>query len=135
MQKLIATGRLTKDSEVRYSQDGKAVARFDFAIGKRFKKEGEADADFFSCVCFGKTAESIDKCKVAKGTKLLIEGEVQNNNYTKQYGTKVYGTQILVNSFEFCESKGTQAQEEPKEMPNEGGFMTIPDGLDEEMPF
>lgn len=135
MQKFIATGRLTKDSEVRYSQDGKAVSRFDIAIGKRFKKEGEADADFFSCVAFGKVAETFDKCKVTKGTKILIDGEVQNNNYTKQDGTKVYGTQILINSFEFCESKGTQTKEEPKAMPDEGGFMNIPDGIDEELPF
>jgi single-strand DNA-binding protein len=135
MQKFIATGRLTKDSEVRYSQGGQAVAKFDIAIGKRFKKEGEADADFFSCVCFGKTAESIDKCKVAKGTKLLIEGEVQNNNYAKQDGTKVYGTQILVNSFEFCESKGEQ-KEQPKPQPSNGDdFMLIPDSIQEELPF
>jgi single-strand DNA-binding protein len=135
MQKFIATGRLTKDSEVRYSQGGQAVAKFDIAIGKRFKREGEADADFFSCVAFGKTAETIDKCKIAKGTKLLIEGEVQNNNYTKDDGTKVYGTQILVNSFEFCESKASAQQEEPKPMPNSDGFMNIPDGIDEELPF
>ncbi len=135
MQKLIATCRLTKDSEVRYSQDGKAVARFDIAIGKRFKREGEADADFFSCVAFGRVAETFDKCKVTKGTKILIDGEVQNDNYTKQDGTKVYGTQILVNSFEFCESKGTQTKEEPKAMPSDEKWMSIPDGIDETLPF
>ena len=133
MQKLIATARLTKDSEVRYSADGKAIAKFDIAISKRFKKEGEADADFFSCVAFGKVAETFDKCRVGKGTKILIEGEVQNNNYTNKDGQKVYGTQILVNSFEFCESKG-KTQEEPQ--PSNGdGFMDIPDGIDSELPF
>ena len=120
MQKLIATCRLTKDSEVRYSADGKAIAKFDIAIPKTFKKEGEPDANFFNCIAFGKTAEAFDKCNVGKGTKILIEGEVQNNNYTKQDGTKVYGTQILVNSFEFCESKGSgsSTQEAAKPQPS-----------------
>ena len=135
MQKFIATGRTTKDVEIRFSADGKAVAKFDFAIGKRFKKEGEADADFFSCIAFGKTAESFDKLKVGKGTKLLIEGEVQNNNYTKQDGTKVYGTQILVNSFEFCESKQSTPQEAPKETPKGNDWMSLPDDIGEELPF
>ncbi len=137
MQKFIATGRLTKDAEVRYSADGKGVAKFDFAISKRFKKEGEADADFFSCVAFGKTAETFDKLKVSKGTKLLIEGEVQNNNYTKQDGTKVYGTQILVNSFEFCESKGEAKPSTPAPMPKQEAdkWLNIPDGIDSELPF
>lgn len=134
MQKLIATCRLTKDSEVRYSADGKAIAKVDIAIGKRFKREGEADADFFSCVAFGKTAEAFDKCRVSKGTKILIEGEVQNNNYTKQDGTKVYGTQILINSFEFCESKSSSTAPESAPQANNDGFMSIPDGLDE-LPF
>ena len=133
MQKFIATGRLVRDIEVRFSADGKPVVKFDFAINKRFKKEGEKD-DFFSCVAFGTTAENLDKLKVAKGTKLLIEGEVHNNNYEKQDGTKVYGTQITVNNFEFCESKGKQAQEETKPV-NADGFMTFPDIDDEEFPF
>ena len=132
MQKFIATGRTTKDVEVRYSADGKAVARFDFAINKRFKKDGEKD-DFFSCVAFRGTAESMDKLKIAKGTKLLIEGEVHNNNYKKDDGTMVYGTQITVDTFEFCESKGA-AKEEPKPMPKDE-WMSIPDGLGEELPF
>lgn len=134
MNKFIAIGRLTKDAEVRFSAGGSAVAKFDFAITKRFKKDGEPDADFFTCVAFGKVAETFDKLKISKGTKLLIEGEVQNNNYKKQDGTMVYGTQILVNSFEFCESKGTaQAQPEPK--PSNGEWLNIPDGLQDELPF
>lgn len=136
MQKFIATGRTTKDVEVRYSADGKAVARFDFAIQKLFKKEGEKD-DFFSCVAFGKTAETMEKLKIAKGTKLLIDAEVHNNNYEKQDGTKVYGTQITVNSFELCESKGSNASnDEPKPQPSNGdGFMNLSDLSDEELPF
>ena len=74
---------------------------------------------------------------MTKGTKILIEGEVQNNNYTKQDGTKVYGTQILVNSFEFCESKGsgTSESEVPTFKPDASGFVSIPDGVEEELPF
>ena len=134
MQKWIATCRLAKDAEVRYSADGNAIARVDVAVGKRFKREGEADADFFSCVAFGRTAEVFEKCNVTKGTKILIEGEVQNNNYTKQDGTKVYGTQILINSFEFCESKQGNTTA-PTSNPSGDGFMNIPDGIDEELPF
>ena len=134
MNKVIFTGRLCKDAEIRYSADGKAVARFDFAVNRTFKREGEADADFFSCVAFGKIAETIEKY-VSKGTKILIEGEVRNNNYTNKDGQKVYGTQILVNSFEFCESKGTGGNEVPTFKPDENGFMSIPDGIEEDLPF
>ncbi len=132
MNQVILTGRLTRDAEIRYSNDRKAVARFDFAVNRRFKREGEADADFFSCVAFDKVAESLEKCNVGKGTKLLIKGEVRNNNYTNREGQRVYGTQILVNSFEFCESKGAGHQQAPVD---NDGFMNIPDGFDEELPF
>ena len=135
MNRVIFTGRLTKDAEIRYSADGKAVARFDFAVNRTFKREGEADADFFSCVAFGKTAEAFEKCSIGKGTKLLIEGEVRNNNYTKQDGTKVYGTQIYVNSFEFSESKGNNGVQNTAPAADQDGFMNIPDGLEDELPF
>ncbi len=138
MQKFIATGRTTKDVEIRYSADGKPVARFDFAVGKRFKREGEKD-DFFSCVAFGTTAENLEKLNVAKGTKLLIDGEVHNNNYEKQDGTKVYATQITVLNFEFCEKKSTgendYVHQDRPQPSNSDGFMNIPDGIDEELPF
>lgn len=135
MNKVIMMGRLTKDTEIRYSAEGKAIAKFDFAVNRTFKKEGEADADFFSCVAFGRIAEIFDKCNVSKGTKLLIEGEVRNNNYTNKDGQKVYGTQILVNAFEFCESKGTGGNEVPTFKPDANGFVSIPDGIEEELPF
>lgn len=138
MNHLIISGRLTKDAEIRYSNDGKPLARFDFAVNRRFKREGEPDADFFSCVAFGKQAEIIEKCSVAKGTKLLIDGEVRNNNYTDKDGVKHYATQIIVNSFEFCESKSSSQnngsyQAQPTESGD--GFMNIPDNIDEELPF
>lgn len=129
------TGRLTRDAEIRYSSDGKPVVKFDFAVNRRFKREGEADADFFSCVAFGKIAETFEKCNIGKGTKLLLDGEVRNNNYTDKDGRKVYGTQIIVDSFEFCESKASgtgQATPQPSEYGD--GFMNI-DGIPEEFPF
>jgi single-strand DNA-binding protein len=134
MQKWIAMGRTTKDMEIRYSNDGNAVARFDFAVNRKIKREGEADADFFSCVAFGKIAETFEKLNIGKGTKLLIEGEVRNNNYTNKDGQKVYGTQIVVSSFEFCESKSQDAQGGPIQSSGDG-FMNIPDGIDEHLPF
>lgn len=130
MNQFIITGRTTKDAEIKYTAEGKAVARFDIAVNRSFKREGEADADFFSCVAFGKSAEIIEKCQVGKGTKLLINGEVRNNNYTNKEGQKVYGTQVIVNSFEFCEKKG----DSPQPAPADEGFMTIPEGMGE-LPF
>lgn len=126
MNKLILTGRLTNDPEVRYSQDNKAVATFSFAVNRTFDKE---NSDFFRCTAFGKTAETIEKL-VRKGTKLLVTGRIQNNNYTDKNGVKRYEMQVVVEEFEFCESKGES--KEPKE---NNGFMSIPDGLEEELPF
>lgn len=136
MNNWIATGRLTKDAEVRYSNDGKVVVRFDFAVNRKFKREGEPDADFFTCVAFGKLAETFEKLNIDKGTKLAIEGEVRNNNYTNNAGQKVYGTQILVNGFEFCESRQNNESAPAQRRDTSGdGFMNIPDGIDEELPF
>lgn len=134
MNKLILMGRLTKDVEIRYSQDGKAVARFDFAVNRKYKQDGQPDADFFSCVAFGKIAETFEKCNIVKGTKLLIEGEVRNNNYEKD-GVKHYSNQVIVNSFEFCESKGSGSGSAPAPQFDSDGFMNIPDGIDEKLPF
>lgn len=106
MNKFIILGRLSTDIESRTTAEGKMVSRFNFAVNRRFKREGEPDADFFTCVAFGKIAETFQKCDVGKGTKLLLEAEVRNNNYEKD-GVKHYGTQVIVNSFEFCESKSS----------------------------
>lgn len=134
MNKWIGTIRLTADAEIRYTSDGKAVAKFNGACNRRFKQEGQPDADFFSFVAFGKIAETFEKCSIGKGTKLLIEGEVRNNHYEKD-GVKHYSEQILVNSFEFCESKGSGSIPSPAPQTDSDGFMNIPDGIDEELPF
>lgn len=137
MNNWTSSGRLTRDAEIRYSNDGKAVAKFDFAVSRKYKREGEADADFFTCVAFGKLAETIEKLNIGKGTKLIIEGEVRNNNYTNKDGQRVYGTQILVNGFEFCESRQSNdsAPAQKTEPKNDGNFMDVPDTWENELPF
>lgn len=143
MNKVILMGRLTRDPEVRYSQgaNATAVARFSLAVDRKFKREGEPEADFFNCTCFGKTAESAEKY-LKQGTKIAICGRVENDNYTDKNGNKVYGTRILVEEWEFCESKDKSSTTEQKSQNNASGeagkaegFMNVPDGLDEELPF
>lgn len=107
MNRFIIQGRLCADPEFRYTQNGALVISFNFAVNRRFKREGDPDADFFRCCCFGKIAEVFQKCNIVKGTKLLLEGEVQNNNYTDNGGVKHYSMQVIVSSIEFCESKSS----------------------------
>lgn len=135
MNKAIMMGRLTKDPETRYTNGGKTIGKFSLAVDRRFKQEGQPDADFFNCVTFGKQAEFVEKF-LHKGTKILISGQVQNNNYTNKDGQTVYSTQILIDEIEFAESKGAQAQQQPSES-NSGQqeWMNIPEGLVEELPF
>lgn len=90
MNKIILCGRLTADAEMKCTNDGKVVSRFNFAVNRRFKRDGDPEADFFRCVAFGKIAETFEKCNVGKGTKLLIEGEMRNNNYERD-GVRHYG--------------------------------------------
>lgn len=133
MNLFIATGRLSTDLEIMNTASGKAVVKFNFAVNRIFKKEGEQDADFFSCVAFGKLAETLDKCNVSKGTKLLIRGEVRNNNYEKD-GVKRYGTQVIVDSFEFCESKSSSTA--PAESVNiDGEAFALSDVSEDDLPF
>lgn len=134
MNKIILCGRLSADVEMRYTNDGKAVVSFNFAVNRRFKRDGDPEADFFRCVAFGKIAETFEKCNVGKGTKLLIDGEMRNNNYEKD-GIKHYGMQMIVNSFEFCESRGTAQPSPQYEIPGSDGFQNVPDGVDEDLPF
>ena len=132
----IMMGRLTADPEIRFSQNGNAIGRFTLAVDRRFKKEGQPEADFHTCICFGKTAEFAEKY-LRKGTKVVINGELQDNNYTKENGEKVYSKQIVLNSVEFAESKkNSQANStQPAPKPDNDGFMNIPDSIDEELPF
>ena len=135
MNKTILMGRLTRDPEVSYSNadNSIALARFNLAVDRRFKRTGDsAEADFFNCIAFGKQAEFAKKY-LRKGTKILLTGRIQNNNYTNKEGQKVYSMQIIAEEIEFAESKNAPGRAEP---PSGDGFMNIPDGVeDEELPF
>ncbi len=153
MNKVILMGRLTRDPEVRYSQGANqtAVARFSVAVDRRFKRDGEPDADFFNCTCFGKQAEFVERY-LHKGTKILLSGRVQNDNYTNKDGQMVYSVRIMVDEIEFAESKNSAGNDggynnggynnggfggnnAPAASGAGEGFMNIPDGIDEELPF
>ena len=149
MNKIILMGRLTRDPEVRYSQgeSSLAIGRFSLAVDRRFKRQGEADADFFNCTAFGKQAEFVEKY-LKQGTKILLSGRVQNDNYTNKEGQKVYSVQIIAEEIEFAESKAAAANntgasfnpggfgnEMPEPSQSADGFMNIPTGLEEELPF
>lgn len=147
MNKVILMGRLTRDPEVRYSQGATstAIARYTLAVDRRFKKEGEATTDFISCVAFGKSGEFAERY-LKQGTKIAISGRIQTGSYTNREGQKVYTTEVVVEEQEFAESKAasqnnSQAsaagqQQAPPPMPTDkDGFMQIPDGIDEELPF
>lgn len=137
MNKVILIGRLTKDPETRYSGD-MAVARYTLAVDRKFKRDGEADADFLNCVAFGKNGEFAEKY-LRKGVKIAVEGRIQTGSYTNKEGQKVYTTDIVVEGHDFCESKSSSNNEYvPQDRPtpsNGDGFMNIPDGIDEELPF
>lgn len=142
MNKVILIGRFTRDPEIRYStgESATATARFSLAVNRRFKNaEGNYDADFISCVAFGKTAEFIEKY-FKKGMPIGITGRIQTGSYTNKDGQKVYTTDVVVEETEFVESKGGNGTSDnvtpSKPTPsNSDGFMSIPDGIDEELPF
>ena len=149
MNKVILMGRLTRDPEVRYSQGANqtAVARFSIAVDRRFKREGEPDADFFNCTAFGRQAEFIERY-LRKGVKIVVCGRIQNDNYTNKDGQMVYSVRVMVDEIEFAESKNASAGNDggfgggyapvnnaPAPSGAGDGFMNIPDGIDEELPF
>lgn len=140
MNKIILIGRLCRDPEVRYGgQNNTAIAKFSLAVNRRFKREGQPDADFFNVTAFGKLGEFVEKY-LKQGTKIVVEGEMQNNNYTNKEGQKVYGFQVVAGSIEFAESKaasqnnggGNQTAAQPTD---NDGFMQIDDSITEELPF
>lgn len=144
MNKVILMGRLTRDAEVRYSQGdaSTAVARFTLAVDRRFKRDNEdQSADFIGCVAFGKTGEFLERYG-RKGTKFLVEGRIQTGSYTNKDGQRVYTTDVVVENLEFAESKASSDNSGyvPANRPSPSGaagdgFMNIPDGIDEELPF
>ena len=147
MNKVILMGRLTRDPEVRYSQAAEplAIARYTLAVDRRFKRDGDQTADFIGCVAFGKLGEFAEKY-LRKGTKVVVTGRIQTGSYTNKDGVKVYTTEVIVEEQEFAESRAEaeanrasfQRQSAPSPAPSADagdGFMNIPDGIDEELPF
>ena len=151
MNKVILMGRLTRDPEVRYSQGESplAIARYTLAVDRRFNRGNAGDnqqtADFINCVAFGKTGEFAEKY-LRKGTKIAVTGRIQTGSYTNKEGQTVYTTEVVVEDHEFAESKNSNSGAEGAYAGNTGssrpapsgagdGFMNIPDGIDEELPF
>ena len=143
MNKVILMGRLTRDPEVRYGagENSTAVARYTIAVDRRFKRGGEQSADFIGCVAFGRNAEFAEKY-LRQGTKIVLTGRIQTGSYTNRDGQKVYTTDIVVEEQEFAENKaaasngGQNNYSRPSAATSDtDGFMTIPDGIDDELPF
>ena len=162
MNKVILMGRLTRDPDIRYSagENSTAVARYTLAVDRRFRRDGEQTADFISCVAFGRTAEFAEKY-FHQGIRIVISGRIQTGSYINRDGIKVYTTDVIVEEQDFTESKaaaanysggyqqnsyeGAQApapEPQPtmtsRPAPSEAvsdGFMTIPEGIEEELPF
>ena len=136
MNKVILMGRLTKEPEVRYSGET-VVARYSLAVDRKYKKEGEATADFINCVTFGKNGEFAEKY-LRKGMKIAVTGRIQTGSYKDKDGKTVYTTDIVVEEHEFCESKGNLSESKEtyaNAKADADGFMNIPDGIEDELPF
>ena len=146
MNKVILVGRLTRDAEIRYSQgdNSMAIARFTLAVdrrGRRDNADGQPTADFISCVAFRNQADFLERFG-RKGTKFILEGRIQTGSYEKD-GQRIYTTDVVTENIEFAESKNSSGNNggftpaekpSPQEASNDG-FMNIPDGIDEELPF
>ena len=151
MNKVILMGRLTRDPEVRYSagDNSMAIARYTLAVDRRGRRnqdggDQQQTADFINCVAFGRTAEFLERFG-RKGTKFVLEGRIQTGSYTNKDGQRVYTTDVVAENVEFAESKnssggGDNSGFTPSDRPSPSsaagdGFMNIPDGIDEELPF
>ena len=145
MNKAIISGRLTRDAVVRYSQgnDPTAVARFTLAVDRKVKRDQNTQsADFISCVAFGKQGEFMEKFG-KQGVKFEISGRIQTGSYTNRDGAKVYTTEVICEDIEFGESKAssernaaTGGQQAARQTETDAdGFMNIPDGIEDELPF
>ena len=142
MNKVILMGRLARDPEVRYGgANNTAVAKYSLAVPRKFKRDGDQECDFINCVAFGKLGEFAEKY-LRKGIKIVIVGRIQTGSYTNKDGQKVYTTDVVVEEQEFAESKNASSQNSDNgtssphgSAPDSDGFMNIPDGIDEELPF
>lgn len=141
MNKVILIGRATRDTEARYTsgENSMCIARYTLAVDRRFKRDGDQSADFIPCVAFGKAGEFAEKY-IKKGTKIAVSGRIQTGSYTNKDGVKVYTTEVVIEEQEFAESKnsgssGSDRKQTEAKQDNMDGFMNIPDGIDDELPF
>lgn len=140
MNKVIEIGRLTRDPDVRYSQgeNPTAIAKYTLAVDRKFKREGEPTADFIQCVAIGNNGEFAEKY-LRKGTKIGVVGHIQTGSYKNKDGNTIYTTEVFVEEHEFVESKSSNDNSENTQAEttntDSDGFMNIPDGIQEELPF
>lgn len=145
MNKVTLMGNLTRDPDVRYSQGEKStcVVRYTLGIRRRFHRDGDPDSDFINCVAFGKQGEFAEKY-LKKGMKIAICGRIQTGSYTDKDGIKRYTTDVVVEEHYFVESKNanngnaSNSQSAPQNnqpAASNDGFMSIPEGIEEELPF
>lgn len=147
MNKVVLMGRCVRDPEVRYGgANNTVVAKYTMAVDRKYKKDGEPTADFINCVAFGKLGEFAEKY-LRKGVKVVVSGRIQTGSYTNKDGVKVYTTDVVIEEQEFAESKGASQQNQENNNVQAGmsphgsapvdsdGFMNIPDGIDDELPF
>ena len=142
MNKVVLMGRLTRDPEVRYTEGDNptTIARYTLAVDRKFKRDGEPTADFIRCIVFGKAAEFTEKY-LQRGIKVVISGRIQTGSYTNKDNIKVYTTEVIAEDIEFAESKaaaegsGGAGGHQKADQTENDGFMNIPEGIDEELPF
>lgn len=147
MNKVIIVGRLTRDPDIRTTANS-TMASFSVAVDRRYKQEGQPDADFPRVIAWGKTAEFIEKY-FHKGMKIAIDGRIQTGSYQNQNGQTIYTTDVIAEAVEFVESKaasqssgggnnsgsGQSQNNAPAPKTDDEGRMNIPEGVDEELPF
>lgn len=144
MNKVVLIGRLTRDPDIRYSAGDSSlcIARYTLAVDRRFKKQGDQEADFISCVVFGKSAEFAEKY-FHKGIKIAVSGRITTGSYTNKDGVKVYTTEVTVEEQEFVESKaasqgsagsGFGASERSVKL-DDDGFTEIVGAAQDDIPF
>ena len=138
MNKVIEIGRLVREPEIRYSQGASStyIARYTLAVDRKFKQEGQPNADFINCIAFGKLGEFAEKY-LHKGVKIAVTGRIQTGSYKNKDGNTVYTTDVVVEEQEFCENKSSnQSQGNDRPQTSSDGFMSIPDNLEDEgLPF
>ena len=146
MNKVILMGNLTRDPEIRYTQseNSMAIARFSVAVNRRFARQGDTDVDFFNCTAFGRQAEFVEKY-FKQGSRMLLTGRIQNDNYTNKNGEKVYSVQIIAEEIEFAERKSTAdanasafqagGAPQPNAAKADDDFMDLPTGIEDGLPF